>query len=164
MGLPGVIDPTIYRTMSGRSTTELLLAPPRYIMAKIKLTKYCFFFQSEMWLRSKSIRSWCDGSSDLSFMVDPMSYFSFQPVLRDWCNKSRGMCYPVCGMVHIKEFLMLIGKSSPCGGRGFLSHYLSGPLPYVRRHITVNNVLSASLNKINIYLISFFQDELLSVL
>ena len=27
---------------------------------------------------------------------------------------------------------------------GFLSHYLSGPLPYVRRHITV---LSASLNK-----------------
>ena len=30
----------------------------------------------------------------------------------------------------------------------FLSHYLSGPLPYVRRHITVNkNVLSASLNK-----------------
>ena len=31
---------------------------------------------------------------------------------------------------------------------GFLSHYLTGPLPYVRRHITVNyNVLSASLNK-----------------
>ena len=30
---------------------------------------------------------------------------------------------------------------------GFLSHYLNGPLPYVRRHITVNkNVLSASLN------------------
>ena len=21
----------------------------------------------------------------------------------DWCNKGRGMCYPVCGMVHIKE-------------------------------------------------------------
>ena len=30
----------------------------------------------------------------------------------------------------------------------FLSHYMSGPLPYVRRHITVNkNVLSVSLNK-----------------
>ena len=29
---------------------------------------------------------------------------------------------------------------------GFLSRYLSGPLPYVRRHITVN-MLSASLNK-----------------
>ena len=30
-----------------------------------------------------------------------------------------GMCYPVCGMVHIKEPLLLIGKSSPCGGSGF---------------------------------------------
>ena len=27
-----------------------------------------------------------------------------------------GMCYPVCAMVHIKEPLPLIGKSSPCGG------------------------------------------------
>ena len=32
----------------------------------------------------------------------PLSYFSFQPVLHDWCNKGRGMCYPVCGTVHIK--------------------------------------------------------------
>ena len=23
--------------------------------------------------------------------VDPLSYFSFQPVLHDWCNKGRGM-------------------------------------------------------------------------
>ena len=45
----------------------------------------------------------CDGSSDRSFMVDPLGYFSFQPVPHDWCNKGRGMCYPVCGMVHIKE-------------------------------------------------------------
>ena len=30
------------------------------------------------------------------------------------------MCYPVCGMVHIKEPLLLIGKSSPCGGSRFL--------------------------------------------
>ena len=60
-----------------------------------------------------------DGSSDRSFMVDPLSYFSFQPVLHDWCNKGRGMCYSVCGMVHIKEPLLLIGKSSPCGGSVF---------------------------------------------
>ena len=39
--------------------------------------------------------------------VDPLSYFSFQPVLHDWCNKGRGMCYPVCGMVHIKVRLLL---------------------------------------------------------
>ena len=35
-------------------------------------------------------------------MVDPLSYFSFQPVLHDWCNKGRGMCHPVCAMMHIK--------------------------------------------------------------
>ena len=36
------------------------------------------------------------------------------------CNKGRGMCYPVCGMMHIKEHLQLIGKCNPCsGGSGF---------------------------------------------
>ena len=49
----------------------------------------------------------------------PLSYFSFQPVLHDWCIKGRGMCYSVCGRVHIKETLLLISKSSPCGGSGF---------------------------------------------
>ena len=28
-------------------------------------------------------------------VVDPLSYFSFQPVLHDWCNEGCGMCYPV---------------------------------------------------------------------
>ena len=65
------------------------------------------------------VSQWCNGSSDQSFMVDPLSYFSFQPVLHDWCNKGCGMCYPVCGMVHIKEPLLLIGKNSPCGGSMF---------------------------------------------
>ena len=63
--------------------------------------------------------SWCDGSSDRSFMVDPSIYFSFQPALHDWCNKGHGMCYPVCGMVHIKDPVLLIRKSSPCGASGF---------------------------------------------
>ena len=61
-------------------------------------------------------------------MVDPLSYFPFQPVHHDLCHKSRGMCYPACVMVHIKEPLLLIGKSSPCDGSGF-SLSLSGPLP-----------------------------------
>ena len=47
------------------------------------------------------------------------STITFQPVPHDWCNKGGGMCYPVCGMVHIKELLLLIGKSSPCGGSRF---------------------------------------------
>ena len=57
-----------------------------------------------------------------------------------------GMCYPVCGMMHIKEPL-LIGNSSPCGGSGFpLSLYeWSSTIcltPYNRK-----NELSASLIK-----------------
>ena len=31
-----------------------------------------------------------------------VNYFSFQPVLRDWCNKGHSMCYPVYDIVHIK--------------------------------------------------------------
>ena len=61
-------------------------------------------------------------------MVDTLSYFSFQPVLHDWCNKGRGMCYPVCGMVHIKEPLR--NKSirvAYVAAAGFLSHYQDGP-------------------------------------
>ena len=45
---------------------------------------------------------------------NPLSYFSFQPVLHDWCNKGCDMYYPVCGMMHIKEPLLLIDKSSLC--------------------------------------------------
>ena len=51
--------------------------------------------------------------------VDALSYFSFQPVLHNWCNKGCGMYYPVCGMMHIKEPLLLIGKSSLCGSSRF---------------------------------------------
>ena len=50
---------------------------------------------------------------------DTLSYFSFQPVHHDWCNKGCGMCHPVCGMMHIKEPLLLIDKSSLCGSSGF---------------------------------------------
>ena len=85
--------------------------------------------------RSLMVR-WVVGS--ILHGVDPLSYFSFQPVLHDWCNKGRGMCYPVCGMVHIKEPLLLIDKSSLCGSSGFpfllsewsLTIYLT---PYNRR-------------------------------
>ena len=66
--------------------------------------------------RSLMVR-WVVGS--ILHGVDPLSYFSFQQVLHDWCNKGGGMCYPVCGMVHIKEPLLLIDKSSLCGGSGF---------------------------------------------
>ena len=71
---------------------------------------------------------------DRSFMVDPLSYFSFQPVLHDWCNKGCGMCYPVSGMVHIKEPLLLMGNSSPCGSSGF-------PLSLSERSVTMSDAI-----------------------
>ena len=70
--------------------------------------------------------------------VDPLSYFSFHPALHDRCNKRHALCYPVYGIVHIKEPLLLIGKSSLCGGSGFplsLSEWSSTicPTPYNRK-------------------------------
>ena len=47
-------------------------------------------------------------------------YFPFQPVVQNWSNKGCGMCCPVCGKVRIKDLLLLIGKSSLFGNRGFL--------------------------------------------
>ena len=41
------------------------------------------------------------------------------PAISHRVTKARGMCHPVCGMMHIKEPLQLIGHSSPCGGSGF---------------------------------------------
>ena len=52
-------------------------------------------------------------------MVNLLSYFLFKSVLNDRYNKGCGMCYPVYGMMHIKELLLLIGKSNPCGGSRF---------------------------------------------
>ena len=59
------------------------------------------------------------------------------------------MYYPVYGMMHIKEPLLLIGMSSLCSGIGFplsLSEwsFTICLTPYNRKY----NVLSASLNKI----------------
>ena len=58
--------------------------------------------------------------------VDPLSYFSFQPVLHDWFKKGCGMCNPVCGMVHIK-----VERVAHVAAAGFLSHYLCDILSYV---------------------------------
>ena len=59
----------------------------------------------------------------IRFKVRLQTITLFQPVLHDWCNKGYGMCYLVCGMVHIKDTLLLI----IC------------PMPYNR----IKNVLSA---------------------
>ena len=76
----------------------------------------------------------------------PIELFLVEPVLYDWCNKGCGMCYPVCGMVDIKEPLLLIGNSSPCGGSGFplsLSEwsFTICPTPYNRKKKCVECVV-----------------------
>ena len=102
------------------AVARLRLSPStRWVARHTHCSQRSSVTRSEMRLRGKRVRSWCQGSSHRSFMVDPLSYFSFQPVLHDWCNKGCGMCNPVCEIVHIKEPLLLIGKSSLCGGSGF---------------------------------------------
>ena len=49
----------------------------------------------------------------------PIELFLVPASAPRWYNKGCCMCYPVFGMVHIKEPFQLIGKSSPCGGSGF---------------------------------------------
>ena len=90
-----------------------------YLIIKFLSGQKCFFGgvgRSSEVEHSLMVR-WVVGS--ILHGVDPLSYFSFQPVLHEWCNKGRGMCYPICGMVNIKKTLLLIDKSSLCGGSGF---------------------------------------------
>ena len=63
--------------------------------------------------------------------------FRSKPVLHGWCNKRCGMCYPVCGMMHINVSLLLIKSGTPCGGTWFplsLSEWFFNicPTPYNR--------------------------------
>ena len=66
--------------------------------------------------------------------IDP-SWWNYGAISRSSHCSSTGVtwavvCAVLCGMMHVKEPLLLIGKSSPCGSIGFpLS--LSGPVPYV---------------------------------
>ena len=68
----------------------------------IKLDLSSFRILSQVKVMASQLCSISIKSFDFT-LCHPLSYFSFQPVLHDWCNKGRGMCYPVCGMVRIKE-------------------------------------------------------------
>ena len=61
------------------------------------------------------------GSILLSGPSCSLGYFPFQPVVHNWFIKGRGMYCSVYGKVHIKDPLLLIDKSSLCGGSGFPS-------------------------------------------
>ena len=72
-------------------------------------------------------------SSDQSIMVDPLSYFSLQPMLHNWCNKRYVMCYPVCGMVHIKKISCCFLDRSLCFGPCQPSRLVRNLYKYVSR-------------------------------
>ena len=65
---------------------------------------------------------WVVGSISRGETIELKNMFLlFQPVLHNWCNKDRDIDYPVCGVVHIKDSLLPIGKNSPCSdSSGFL--------------------------------------------
>ena len=62
---------------------------------------------------------WCDGSLDRSLMGDPLSYI----LVPARAPQKAWLCYPVCAIVHIKDPLLLIKKSSLCS-RGQQESYL----------------------------------------
>ena len=61
-------------------------------------------------------------------MVDPLSYFSFQPVFYNWCNSGRGIYYAVYGILHINDPFLPIGRVAlEVATAGFFFRYVSGP-------------------------------------
>ena len=97
----------------------------RFSIANITINKNVLkFYCNELCGRQLSCfvhkcTSCCDESSDQSFMGWTLWAISHSSQCSITGVTGRGMCYPVCWMVHIKEPLLLIGKSSPCGGSGF---------------------------------------------
>ena len=94
---------------------DFILIPVTELLVLFSLIKIMFKFSQNRYMASTSSLI----SLSTNVLIYLFNYFLFQPVLHDWCNKGRGMCYPVWGMVHIKEPLLLIGKSRLCGGSGF---------------------------------------------
>ena len=59
------------------------------------------------------------------------------------------MCYPVCGMLHIKEPLLLIVKSSLCGSSGFPFSLSDWSLTIAGRSLYIASVKNCI--EVNIY-------------
>ena len=81
-------------------------------------------------------------SLDQSLMVNPLSYFSFQPVLHDWFTKDHTMCHHVCGIERLAYVVVSVG---------FISCSISGYLPCLTPD--KYNLLRALLNKRSSFLL-----------
>ena len=56
-----------------------IAAKQRVMKQLIKAVVFTLFYDktNTPFITGKSVHSWCDGSSDRFFIVDPLSYFSF---------------------------------------------------------------------------------------
>ena len=95
------------------------LYPPLIVLYKCHDFYFCEYSWLHKTLTNIHMAMVYQNMLKLIYFANCYTNFSFQPVLHNWSNKGRGMCYPVYGMVHIKEPLLLIGKSSPSGSSGF---------------------------------------------
>ena len=61
-------------------------------------------------------------------MVDPLGYFSLQPVLHDWYKKA--VVCAIYGMMYKRSLVCNQEVASIVMAVCFFSCYLNGPLPY----------------------------------
>ena len=66
----------------------------------------------------------CGGSSDQCLMVDPLSYFLFQPALHIWCHKGHENVKQLKNTFRRKGLLTFIFSSTNCMRRSGLSSAL----------------------------------------
>ena len=67
-------------------------------------------------------------------MVGPLSYFSFQPVLRDWGNR---LWYVLSSLWNVIYPYCYLERVAIVAAAGFLFRHLNVLLPYVRCHKTI---------------------------
>ena len=84
-------------------------------------------------VRCNSLVVFAYGVMGQSLMEDPFSYFLFQSVVHNWCNKGCGMYYPVWDDAYKRVAHVVTAV-------GLLSCYMIGPLPYAPHHITINKM------------------------
>ena len=84
-----------------RPGDDQLYGRPRRKQQRCGIVFHVFYFTR----CSSVVRAFAHGA--MGRRIDPSW---IQPVLHDWCNKGREKCYPVCGMVHIKEPLLFNRK------------------------------------------------------
>ena len=121
--LTGVAEAVTSVTISlqhTRSLSSVIVECFQHIVCPGILQYYVTIWcRSEMKLRGKSVRSWCDGSSGRSFMGWTHWAISRSSQCSTTGVSKAVVCAILSGMEHIKEPLLLIEKRSPCGGSGF---------------------------------------------